>query len=134
MQDPGYRQTVAANSMGYIYEPALSYLPTDVSPNLNLTCKDNNGVLSLQVVTSSPLNRPIKGKLKLAAPDGVSLSPSEWMVDLKPGTMAVTNVKLEKRSSTAAPVLAELRLDDGTILHGQVPTGRKPVPPLSERG
>ena len=37
MQDPNYRQTVAANSMGYIYDPALTYLPTDVSPNLNLT-------------------------------------------------------------------------------------------------
>lgn len=134
MQDPGYRQTIAANSMGYIYEPALSYLPTDVSPNLNLTCKDNNGVLSLQVVVSSPLNRPLKGKLKLAAPDGVSLLPAEWMVDLKPGTMAVTNVKLEKRSSTAVPVLAELRLEDGTILRGQVPSGRKPVPPLKIAG
>ena len=134
MQNPGYRQTIAANSMGYIYDPALSYLPTDVSPNLNLTCKDNNGILSLQVVTSSPVNRPLKGKLKLIAPDGVSLTPSEWMVDLKPGNMAVTSVKLERKSSTCAPVKAELRLDDGTILRGQVPTGNKPVPPMKIEG
>ena len=32
MQDPNYRQTIAANAMGYIYDPALSYLPTDLAP------------------------------------------------------------------------------------------------------
>lgn len=127
MQDNDYRQTVISNSMGYMYEPALSYLPTDLSPNLNLTCKNNNGTLSLQVVTSSPLDRPLKGKLKLIAPAGISLVPAEWTVDLKPGILAVTEVKFGNNSPSFALIKAELQMDDGVILRGQVPTGVKPV-------
>lgn len=134
MQDPGYRQTIASNSMGYLYDPALSYLPTNLSPNLNLTCKDNKGAITLQVVTSSPLDRPIKGKLKLTAPTGVSLAPAEWTVDLKPGSMAVTEVKVEKSRPMFVPIKAELQLEDGTVLRGQVPLGVKPRPQLKISG
>lgn len=128
MQDPNYRQTVAANSMGYIYDPALTYLPTDVSPNLNLTFKDKLNAPELEVVVSAPLEQPLKGTLKLFGSNGIRLTPSEWAVDLKPGALEVAQVKVTKPFETVAPIRAELTLEDGAVLRGQVPTGVK-LPP-----
>ena len=128
MQDPNYRQTVAANSMGYIYDPALTYLPTDVSPNLNLTYKDKLNTPELEVVVSAPLEQPLKGTLKLFGSNGIRLTPSEWAVDLKPGALEVAQVKVTKPFETVAPIRAELTLEDGAVLRGQVPTGVK-LPP-----
>lgn len=123
MQDPNYRQTIAANAMGYIYDPALSYLPTDLAPNLNLTFRDKVTAGDLEVVVSAPLKEPVKGQLKLSANGGIRLEPKEWAVDLKPGELKIFQVKVKKPADTIAPIRAELTQGNGTVLRGQVPTG-----------
>lgn len=128
MQDPNYRQTIAANAMGYIYDPALSYLPTDLAPNLNLTFRDKVTAGDLEVVVSAPLKEPVKGQLKLSANGGIRLEPKEWAVDLKPGELKIFQVKVKKPADAVSPIRAELTLANGTVLRGQVPTGLK-LPP-----
>ena len=128
MEDPNYRQTVAANAMGYIYDPALSYLPTDLAPNLNLTFKDRLNSGDLEVVVSAPLKQPLRGNLKLFASGGIRLNPTAWKIDLKPGELKIFQVKVEKPVESVALIRAELTLDNGTLLRGQVPTGIKPLP------
>ena len=128
MQDPNYRQTIAANAMGYIYDPALSYLPTDLAPNLNLTFRDKVTAGDLEVVVSAPLKEPVKGQLKLSANGGIRLEPKEWAVDLKPGELKIFQVKVKKPADAIAPIRAELTQENGTVLRGQVPTGFK-LPP-----
>ncbi len=128
MQDPNYRQTIAANAMGYIYDPALSYLPTDLAPNLNLTFRDKVTAGDLEVVVCAPLKEPVKGQLKLFANGGIRLEPKEWAVDLKPGELKIFQVKVKKPADAIAPIRAELTQENGTVLRGQVPTGFK-LPP-----
>ena len=123
MEDPNYRQTIAANAMGYIYDPALSYLPTDFSPNLNLTFKDKLNRGDLEVVVSAPLKEAVKGRLKLSAANGIRLEPAAWEIDLKPGELKVVPVKVKKPVNSNGLIQAELTLKNGVVLRGQVPTG-----------
>jgi len=133
MQDHDYRMTVAVASMGYHYDPALSYLPTNLAPNLNLTYQEKKTGTTLEVIVTAPLSSPLKGTLKLLAPAGMSLNKTEWPIDLKPGAMSAVVVEVKKSAPTLAPIKAELSLADGTILRGQVATGKKAVimPPIA---
>ena len=128
MEDPGYRQTIAANAMGYIYDPALRYLPTNFSPNLNLTFRDKLSSGELDVVVSAPLAKPVRGKLRLSSSGGVRLDPAEWEVDLEPGSLKNFPVKVVKPIDSDALIHAALTLENGTVLRGRVPTGIKPLP------
>jgi hypothetical protein len=84
LQDPLYRLETAMNAMGYLQDPSLTYLPEAVAPNLNLTAVERDGEVGVRAVVSAPLDRAVKGSLRLSA-DGVGISPAETAIDLKPG-------------------------------------------------
>lgn len=126
MQDPGYRLTVAANAMGYVYDPALAYLPTGVSPNLNLTFRNEANGATLRVVVGAPLGTGLKGTLKLSSDRKVTFGRAELPVDLPPGGLETFEIPVERPFPPLALIRGVLTLDDGTVLRGQVPTGVRP--------
>ncbi len=126
MQDSNYRMTITANAMGYIYDPALMYLPTNVSPNLNLTFRNNEKGAMLQIVVSTPLESGLKGTLKLSSDRKMAFGRDEIAIDLKAGGLETFEIPIERPFSPYALIRGILTLEDGTVLRGQVPTGVKP--------
>jgi len=123
MQDPDYRLTVADNAMGYVFDPALTYLPTSVSPNLNLTFLNGKDSAQLRIVVSAPLNTGLKGTLKLSSDRQVKFGRNEIPVDLQPGGLETFEIPVERPFPLNAVIRGVLTLDGGTVLRGQVPTG-----------
>ncbi|MGE4563608.1 MAG: carbohydrate binding domain-containing protein [Victivallaceae bacterium] len=126
MQDHIYRMAIVTSSMGYTYDPTLTYLPANLSPNLNLTLLSEGLKRSLRVTVSAPLEAGLAGELKLFAPGGMEFDPVSWKVDLKPGAIEVKDVAVKVTGSAKAPIRAELTLADGVVLRGQVATAVTP--------
>lgn len=127
MQDPQYRLAAVASAMGYMYDSCLSYLPTDIAPNLNLTLAVNGVNRALQVVVSAPLEQPLKGTLKLTAPPCLALNPTEKAIDLPKGGLVTLNIDTKVVGVLKGEIRAELTLDNGTVLRGQVPVKVAPI-------
>ncbi len=127
MQDPQYRLAVATSSMGYLFDSCLSYLPTDVSPNLNLTLSPKGMTRSLRVVISAPLDRPLRGTLTLSLPSCFDCRPEKRNIDLAKGGLETLNISMKIVGELQGKIRAELVLDDGTVLRGQVAVRETPV-------
>lgn len=85
LADPLYRLDVAMCAMGYTQVPNLTTSLEATAPNLNLTVlgQPEDG-RNLRIVVSAPLDRPVKGSLRLTIPGG-TVDPAERPVDLAPG-------------------------------------------------
>lgn len=89
LADPIYRLDAAMDAMGYTQVPTLSTNLEALSPNLNLTLLDaKRGEPNVRVVAVAPLDRGVKGTLKLTAVGG-TVSVAEQAIDLKPGERTV---------------------------------------------
>lgn len=129
MQDPAYRQTIAANSMGYLLDPALSYLPTNRSPNLNLTFRQTGENSRLEIVVSAPLQTPLKGTLVISGEGDCLPSPLRREIDLKAGESTLRQEFLPENTSPGKRIHAKLTLLDGRVLRGGCLTGVAPFQP-----
>jgi len=134
MEDEIYRKSVLANSSGYLYDPSMGILLTDNAVNLNLTVlKDTPD--TLEVVISAPLKKEVNGKLKLTAPDTVSLSRTQWDIKLNPAEIKTISLEMKNPNKVRKYIKAELMLDNGTVLRGQVPAAsikeKELIPKLS---
>ncbi len=126
MQEHAYRMNVAINSQGYYYDPNLPYMPTFESNNFSLIFRPNapgaeNGN-TCQVTVSASKHGPLAGTVTLEPPAGVSLDQTSWKVDLKPGEIAVQNVRLTGKFEGRALLRGTLEANQpGAVLRAQVP-------------
>jgi rhamnogalacturonan endolyase len=88
LADPLYRLDVAMCAMGYTQVPNLTTSLEATAPNLNLTLLDAATGPNLRVVASAPMDRGIKGQLRLTA-TGASVRPAGHAIDLAPGERVV---------------------------------------------
>lgn len=93
VQEHSYRTGVLNNAQGYPCDACLPYLPTQESDNFSLIFRQGDEPY-LQVTVSASRKGAFAGKVKLTAPAGVTLSPSEWEVDLAAGDISVTRVAI----------------------------------------
>ncbi len=112
MQEHPYRMKVAINSKGYYCDPDLPYMPTFESNNFSLIFKPKTPASKeesiCQVTVSASMHAPIAGTIALEPPAGVSLDQKTWDVGLKPGEIAVKNVRI-------SGILAQKALLRGTL-------------------
>ena len=96
LQDPVYRLSTAMNSMGYTQDPTLSTCLEAVSPGMNLTLREGKDDVEtiLQVVVSAPLDKQVKGRVQLAACDGIAFDPAEFSVAVASGERDIRQVRL----------------------------------------
>jgi hypothetical protein len=123
MQDPVYRMCMMMNTMGYSQRLTLSYNLEATSPGLNLTFKAKNENPTCQVVVSAPLNKPVRGTLRLSADGKMGLEPASFAVDVKPGESLVKQVAITGQTESALSGMIHARLDlsNGSLLTGEVP-------------
>ncbi len=126
LQDPVYRMVTVMNTMGYSQRPQLSYNLEAVSPGLNLTFQTQpgeGGGAVCRVVVSAPLDRPVRGTVRLEADAGLSLLPAEYTVDVEPGQRDIRFVGISSAVDSAfgGDIRARLDFQDGGLLTGQVP-------------
>jgi len=96
LADPLYRLDVTMCAMGYTQVPNLTTSLEATAPNLNLTVLEQpEDGRNLRIVVSAPIDRPVKGSLRLAITGG-SVDPAERPVDLAPGERCTIH-------ATAAP-------------------------------
>lgn len=116
MQNQPYRSKVLTNSQGYLYDPNLSYMPSFESDNFSLIFKPGlEGEFLGQVTVSASMHGPLAGSISLTAPKGVALDQSTWNVSLKPGEIAVRNIKISGTcSDTNSFLRGEFTKADGS--------------------
>ncbi|MGE4564113.1 MAG: carbohydrate binding domain-containing protein [Victivallaceae bacterium] len=127
MQDPIYRNAIVPGSMGYYYDPTLTYLPVNVSPNLSLSMFAEGMKKSFRIVVSAPLDRGLEGELKLLPPANLKLEKDTFPIKLAAGGIEVLELKSELAGTAKGMLKAELKLSDGTVLRGRQPLSVKPV-------
>ncbi len=123
LQDSVYRMCMRMNTMGYSQRLTLSYNLAAVSPGLNLTFQAGKESASVcRVVVSAPLDKPVRGTVRLTAGKGIALDPAEYTVDVAPGKLDIRNVAIasETESGLGSQIDARLDLQDGGLLTGQV--------------
>jgi hypothetical protein len=76
-----------------------------------------------RIVVVAPLDKAVKGALKLTAPKNVTLEKTDFAIELPPGERVVLPVTFEGKPSRGERIRAALTLDDGTVLNGAVPMG-----------
>ena len=95
MQEHSYRTGVSNNSQGYKTDASLPYLPALESPNFSLIVKTSEAGKTWCQVTAAPSRYDfMRGEIRLTAPTGVKLTPDRWTVNLKPGEISITEVKI----------------------------------------
>ena len=125
MQEHSYRTGVLNNAQGYPSDACLPCLPTQESDNFSLIHR-SGGDPHIQVTVSASRHGALAGRVRLAAPAGVTLEPAEWDVDLKAGGVSVTRVAASGDVKTGLLVRGEFAGRDGErLLRGQVPLYRK---------
>ena len=125
MQEHSYRTGVLNNAQGYPSDACLPCLPTQESDNFSLIHR-SGGDPHIQVTVSASRHGALAGRVRLAAPAGVTLEPAEWDVDLKAGGVSVTRVAASGDVKTGLLVRGEFAGRDGErFLRGQVPLYRK---------
>jgi len=119
MQEHSYRMKVAINSQGYYYDPDLPYTPTFESNNFSLIFKPKTPASKeenmCQVTVSASKHAPLAGTVTLEAPAGVSLDQKTWDINLKPGEIAVKNVRISGN------------LEEKTLLRGALKESKSAV-------
>ena len=123
MQDAPYRMRVMMNAMGYSQVPILSYVPEACSPNLNLTLQKVDKKNICRVVVVAPLDKGVKGRVVLIAPNGITLKKTSLDVDLKPGERVAEAIAYEGKTEKGNVIKAELAIENGPVLRGRVPLG-----------
>ena len=103
LQDPVYRLSTAMNAMGYTQDPTLSTCLEAVSPGLNVTVREEQGDAEaiLQVVVSAPLDKPVEGRVRLSADEGIAFDPAEFPVVVAPGERDIRQVRLSTTGGDA---------------------------------
>ena len=126
MQEHSYRMNVAINSQAYYYDPNLPYMPTFESNNFSLIFKpktpgtENPNIC--QVTVSASKHAPLAGTVTMQAPTGLSVDPISWKVDLKPGEIAVKEVRISGKIDGKVVLHGSLEESKtGVVLRGQVP-------------
>ncbi len=127
MQDPIYRTSIVPGSMGYYYDPTLSYLPTSVSPNLSLTMIAEGMKKHFRIVVSAPLDKGVEGELRLIPPANMKLEKETYAIKLAPGGLEVIELSPELTGVAKGMLKAELTMTDGTVLRGRQPLTVKQV-------
>jgi rhamnogalacturonan endolyase len=94
MQDASYRSRNCMNTMGYTQVPILTYVPSALSPNVNLMFTEEGKTKRCRIIVSAPMNEKLEGEMELILPDGVAAEPFEKRVSLAPGECAVREFSL----------------------------------------
>jgi len=126
MQEHPYRMKVAINSQGYYYDPDLPYMPTFESNNFSLIFKPKTPASKeepmCQVTVSASKHAPLAGTVAIEPPVGVSLDQKTWDVDLKPGEIAVKNVRISGNLGQVALLRGTLKESKSSVVYRtQVP-------------
>jgi hypothetical protein len=110
LQDRMYRACTVMNTMGYSTPPTLSCLPEAHWPNLNATLLAGaDGALTCQAVVSAPLTATVQGRL--AYRPGESGHPTDWDIDLAPGTRQILSFPVYTHAASLVGANAVLRLE-----------------------